>query len=76
MRVLGVTREGADHQAAYIEPVLAATDAALAELSDEDTGALAYALEALRAAKDLSARLTPDPPRERATDGYTRALLM
>ncbi len=76
MRVLRVTRDGADHQAAHIEPVLAATDAALVELSDEDASALACALETLVAAKDLSARLTPDPPRERATDGYTRALLM
>lgn len=76
MRVLTATPEGAEHQAAHIQPVLAAADAALAGLSENDTDVLAYALEALGAAKQLGAKLTPEPPRERATDGYTRALLM
>jgi DNA-binding MarR family transcriptional regulator len=76
MRVLTATAEGAEHQTAHIRPVLAAADAALDGLSEYDTDVLAHALEALLAAKQLSAKVTPGPPRERAPDCHTRALLM
>jgi DNA-binding MarR family transcriptional regulator len=76
MRVLGVTEAGYEHLLAQLEPALAATDAALARLSDSDAEQLARLLESLASIKEADAAATPGPEREYCSDGYTRALLM
>lgn len=76
MRVLSATAEGEAHLRDTIDPVLEAAEDALAELPEADLETVSRVLELVASAKEEAAEATPGPEPERATDGYTRALLM